>query len=204
MEYLVVDAYNVINAWNDVFDMRKEKLEDCRLKLLDILSDYQGYKKANIIVVFDAHMVSGSQEKEEIYDNITVVYTKENETADNYIERFVYKNANKNVMPMPSSKVSGDNAAGFQGAFSEKVLKENKLFQKNVIRVVTSDYLEQTLVLSMGGVRMVPRELKEDITKTKKASLEEFNSPKIKSNELMSHLTPELVEVLEKMRRSKF
>ncbi len=96
MEYLVVDGYNVINAWSDIFNLNKESYEDCRDKLLNMLSNFQGYKKINIIVVFDAYNVKGGQENIENYDNITVVYTKENETADNYIERFVYRMAKDN------------------------------------------------------------------------------------------------------------
>lgn len=90
-EYLLVDGYNIINAWTDIFDLKKEPLEDCRDKLLGMLSNYQGYKNIHVIVAFDAHLVKGGTEKVENYDKITVVYTKENETADSYIERFVYK-----------------------------------------------------------------------------------------------------------------
>ena len=50
MEYLVIDAYNVMNAWSDIFKLKRDSLEDCRKRFLDILSDYQGYKDLNIIV----------------------------------------------------------------------------------------------------------------------------------------------------------
>ena len=85
MEYLLIDGYNIINAWKDLFKLESEPLEDCRDKLLAILSNYQGYRKLEIIAVFDAHQVKGSQEKHEIYDKIKIVFTKENETADKYI-----------------------------------------------------------------------------------------------------------------------
>lgn len=90
MEYLIIDAYNIINAWRDIFKPELEPLEDSREKLLNILSNYQGYKKNIIIVVFDAHHVKGNQEKIDYFDNIKVVFTKEYETADYYIERLVY------------------------------------------------------------------------------------------------------------------
>jgi predicted RNA-binding protein with PIN domain len=61
MEFLLIDGYNVINAWNDIFMLEREALEDSREKFLNILSNFQGYKKNNIIVVFDAHMVKGSK-----------------------------------------------------------------------------------------------------------------------------------------------
>ena len=85
-EYLLVDGYNIINAWKDIFDPENEPLEDCRDRLANILSNYQGVKKNNIILVFDAHLSKGAKEKEEIFDNMKIVYTKENETADKYTE----------------------------------------------------------------------------------------------------------------------
>ncbi len=91
MEYLLIDGYNIINSWSDIFCPEREPLEDCRDRLVNILSNYQGYRKINVIVVFDGHLVKGSREKKEAFDNLTVIYTKENETADNYIERFVHK-----------------------------------------------------------------------------------------------------------------
>ncbi|HHV60502.1 MAG TPA: NYN domain-containing protein [Clostridiaceae bacterium] len=90
MEYLIIDGYNIINAWRDIFKPGLDTLEDSREKLLNILSNFQGFRKINVIVVFDAHQVKGSQEKVDFFDNIQVVFTKENETADYYIERLVY------------------------------------------------------------------------------------------------------------------
>jgi len=82
MEYLVIDGYNLINAWGDVFDVTGEPLEDCRDRLLHILSNYQGYKNIKVIVVFDAHHVKCGQENQMTFDNITVVYTRENKSGD--------------------------------------------------------------------------------------------------------------------------
>ena len=169
MEYLIVDGYNIINAWSDVFNPGKEPLEDCRDRLMAIMSNYQGTRNINIIIVFDAHLVKGSQEKQETYDNLTVVYTKENETADNYIEKFVYR-----------------------------------LGTTHTIRVATSDYLEQTLVLSKGGIRMSARELREEINKANRNIKHEVGDNFLRSNSIMSHIKPELLEKLEKIRRGKF
>jgi len=88
-EILVIDGYNIINAWPDYFDLEKISMEDARKKLLDILSDYQGYSGHKIIVVFDAHMVKDGKGSLDLHDNINVVFTKENQTADSLIERFV-------------------------------------------------------------------------------------------------------------------
>ncbi|MCL2565385.1 MAG: NYN domain-containing protein [Defluviitaleaceae bacterium] len=86
-EYLFVDAYNIIFSWENLKQLAGSSLEDARKKLLDILSDYQGSLGAEVIVVFDAHNVAANPGSINPYDNLTVVYTKEDETADNYIER---------------------------------------------------------------------------------------------------------------------
>lgn len=88
-EYLIIDGYNIINSWDDIFDLDKLSLEDARIKLLDILSDYQGYSGNRLVVVFDAYKVKDGLGSLDIHDNIKVIYTKENQTADNFIERFV-------------------------------------------------------------------------------------------------------------------
>ncbi|MDD5603503.1 MAG: NYN domain-containing protein [Eubacteriales bacterium] len=183
MEYLLIDAYNVINAWRDVFDLNAMSLEDCRDKLLHIVSNYGGYMgdDLDIMVVFDAHMVRGARRKgkgaPEPFGNISVVYTRENETADNYIERFVYLNG-----------------------------------ETNVVRVVTSDFLEQTMILRKGGVRILPRELKQEIMNT---ALENRHDPfakragggvtaeahRRKINTVDANIEGETAARLEKMRR---
>ncbi len=86
-EFLLVDGYNIIYAWNELKNLAEYSLEDARDKLLEILSNYQGFKAINIIVVFDAHKVKGNLGKIFLHNNIYVVYTKEAETADNYIEK---------------------------------------------------------------------------------------------------------------------
>lgn len=103
MEYLLIDGYNIINAWKDIFDLGKESLEECREKLLNMLSNYEGYRKIRIIAVFDAHLVKGSKKNVEYFDNIIVVYTGENQTADNYIERFVYKYGDVHIIWVATS-----------------------------------------------------------------------------------------------------
>lgn len=89
-DFLLVDGYNIIHAWDELRDlMETVSLESARQKLMDILSNYKGVQKATIIVVFDAYLVKGSPGTISLYDNIYVVYTKEAETADHYIERVV-------------------------------------------------------------------------------------------------------------------
>ena len=88
-EVLLVDGYNIIFAWNDLKELAKINIEGARGKLMDILSNYQGYKKNHLILVFDAYKVEGGVGAVQKYHNIHVVYTKEAETADQYIEKTV-------------------------------------------------------------------------------------------------------------------
>ncbi len=168
MEFLVIDGYNVINQWTDIFNLKKEPLEDCRDKLLHMLSNYQGYKDIEVIVVFDAYLQKGGQEKVQDFDNIKVVYTKEGETADNFIERFVYLNG-----------------------------------RSNLVKVVTSDFLEQIITMSSGGIRMSPRELRAEIHSDLKAVEEKNYAPPIKSNTIMSKVSSDIYEKLDKIRKGK-
>ena len=94
-EYLLVDGYNVIFAWEDLKDLAQVSIDGARGKLLDILCDYQGMKKCNLIVVFDAYRVQGHKTEISTYHNIHVVFTKEAETADQYIEKFAHENGKK-------------------------------------------------------------------------------------------------------------
>lgn len=89
-EYLLVDGYNIIFSWEELNELAKVNVESARTKLMDILSNYQEYKKMNLILVFDAYRVEGGQGSVQKYHNIYVVYTKEAETADQYIEKTVH------------------------------------------------------------------------------------------------------------------
>lgn len=90
-EYLLVDGYNVIFAWEDLKDLAKVNIEAARNKLMDILSNYQGFRKCVVILVFDAYKVEGYAMEIQKYHNIHVVYTKQAETADQYIEKVVHQ-----------------------------------------------------------------------------------------------------------------
>ena len=89
-EYLLVDGYNIIFAWDELNALSKESLDAARHKLMDILCNYQGFQKCVLILVFDAYRVPGSPGSIEQYHNIHVVYTKEAETADMFIERVTH------------------------------------------------------------------------------------------------------------------
>lgn len=122
-EYLLVDGYNVVFSWDNLKDLAKDNIDSARNTLINILCNYQGYKKCEVIVVFDAYKVKGNTGEVEKFNNITIVYTKEAETADMYIEKASYK-----------------------------------LAKNNKVRVVTSDALEQLIILGNGALRVSSRE----------------------------------------------
>ena len=118
-EYLLVDGYNVIFAWEHLKELTERSLDGARQVLINILCNYQGYSKCNLILVFDAYRVKGQYREVETVNGISIVYTKEAETADMYIEKV-----------------------------SHKLAKNNK------VRVVTSDALEQMIILGNGALRV--------------------------------------------------
>ena len=130
-EYLLVDGYNIIFAWDELKAVARNSLEGARNLLTDLLCNYQGYQKCVVILVFDAYKVKGNPGSVEHCRNIHVVYTKEAETADAYIERATYEIARAN----PDRRV----------------------------RVVTSDSLEQLIILGHGAIRVSAREFQEEV-----------------------------------------
>ena len=89
-DYLLVDGYNIIHAWDSLRAVAREDLDGARARLIDRLRNYQGWKKCKVIVVFDAYKVKGNPGSVEKAGEVYVVYTKEAETADMYIERTTY------------------------------------------------------------------------------------------------------------------
>lgn len=132
-EYLFVDGYNIINAWENLKKKASISLEEARIELLEILSEYHHYSGIEIIVVFDAHLVKGNNGTEDFYKGVKIIYTKENETADNYIERTL-----------------------------------DSIGRIKRVRVATSDWMEQQIVLARGGTRISARELEVEICNEQK------------------------------------
>ena len=102
-EYLLVDGYNIIFAWDELKAIARDSLDAARKTLCDLLCDYQGYKKCHVIAVFDAYKVKGGLGSVEKYHNIHVVYTKEAETADAYIEKATYEIGQKHRVKVATS-----------------------------------------------------------------------------------------------------
>ncbi len=94
-EYLLVDGYNIVFAWPELKELADENMDGAKMKLLDTLCNYQSIRGCQIIVVFDAYRVQGHMEEIIDFQNIHVVYTREAQTADQYIEKFAHDNRNK-------------------------------------------------------------------------------------------------------------
>ena len=102
-EYLLVDGYNIIHAWDELKEMSRTNLESARRMLMDILLNYQGFKKCVVILVFDAYKVKGNPGSVEKWHGLNIVYTKEAETADTYIERATYDLAKEHRVRVATS-----------------------------------------------------------------------------------------------------
>lgn len=131
-EYLLVDGYNIIFAWEELKRLSEVSLDAARMKLMDILCNYQGYAGCQLIVVFDAYKVKGNPGSIDKYHNISVVYTKEAETADMYIEKTTKKIAKKHRVRVATSDgmeqmiILGHGAARLSAkAFREEVMRVN-------------------------------------------------------------------------------
>ncbi len=124
MKHIFVDGYNVINSWPSLRGIKDYSYEGARSKLIDLLLNYSAYKGCKIILVFDAHRVKGSLEKKERMGNLTVVFTKVDETADSYIERVVNGIGRKSEVYV----VTSDS------------LEQQLVFQRGAIRVSSIEF----------------------------------------------------------------
>ena len=102
-EYLLVDGYNIVNAWPELKARAQTDLEGARLLLMDILSNYQGFTSQRVILVFDAYRVPNNPGRVVRHHNIDVVYTAEAETADSYIEKATYEISKRNRVRVATS-----------------------------------------------------------------------------------------------------
>ena len=141
-EYLLVDGYNIIFAWDDLKELAEVNIEGARNKLMDVLCNYQGFKKMTLILVFDAYKVPGNKGEVQKYHNIFVVYTKEAETADQYIEKAVHEIGRKHQVTVATSDALEQVIILGQGAarMSAQGLKDEVELVRKEIR---SEYLEK-------------------------------------------------------------
>lgn len=167
MDYLLVDGYNIIFAWEDLNDLAGSSMEAARAKLADILCNYQGYVGCEVILVFDAYKVKGNQREVYHYHNIHIVYTKEAETADQYIEKATHDLARKYNVRVATSDALEQVIVMGQGAtrLSARDFKEEVDMITEVIRELNAerrrtgknylfDHMDQELAEEMEQVRL--------------------------------------------------
>lgn len=117
MDILIVDGYNMIGAWPELIELKKKDLAAARDKLIEMLADYQAFTGTRVIIVFDAYVVKGLERKYKNY-NLEIIYTKENETADEKIEKLAIKLTNRKTKVFVATSDYTEQWAIFgQGAF---------------------------------------------------------------------------------------
>ena len=174
-EYLLVDGYNIIFAWEDLRELAAANIEGARNKLMDILSNYQGFHKCVVILVFDAYRVEGGQGSVSKYHNIDVVFTREAETADQYIEKTAHKLGRNHQVTVATSDALEQVIIYGQGArrLSARELREEIELTREQIREVWRkkrtdtknylfDHLPEDMADMMEDVRLGLREFGEE------------------------------------------
>ena len=139
-EYLIVDGYNIINAWDELKNIGKEDLEGAREKLIDNIIEYCSYTGSKGIVVFDAYQVKNSKEKIEDRKNVTIVYTKEHQTADSYIEKYINKLSKYDIIKVATNDYAEQQIILGKGAtrISSRELKLDLISIRNKIKSKTN------------------------------------------------------------------
>mgnify|MGYP001300251026 CR=1 FL=1 len=163
-EFLLVDGYNIINAWPELIrDAREVNLETSRDRLIGVMSDYSAMTGVTVIVVFDAHQVARNSRTSYLVNGVEVVFTKEGETADHYIEKVV-----------------------------DAIGREEK------VRVATSDWIEQQIVLGRGASRVSARELYQEVKNTTSTRRLLQENDKFEKETLGDRVDSKIWEVIEK------
>lgn len=168
-KYLFIDGYNYLNSIGGFDGKVAGALEEGRRALVETLVEYQAYSGERIFLVFDAYTIKSFKAKIEKHNQIEVVFTKEFQTADSYIEIEV-----------------------------EKVAKD----PKNLVRVVTSDWAEQQIVLGSGAIRISPREFSWELDKMKEHIKKDYIEVTKQKNQIEESLPTKVLEALEKWRKA--
>ncbi|MCX4268096.1 MAG: TetM/TetW/TetO/TetS family tetracycline resistance ribosomal protection protein [Lachnospiraceae bacterium] len=141
-EYLLIDGYNIIFAWEELKELAEENIDSARSRLMDMMCNYQGFKGCHLILVFDAYKVAGFLGEVQKYHNIHVVYTKEAETADQYIEKLSYKIGSRHHVTVATSDAVIQLIIMGQGC-SRMSAAELKEELEKINQQIRKDYLEQ-------------------------------------------------------------
>ena len=141
-DYLLVDGYNIIFSWDELNEIAAQSLDAARSALIHLLSSYQGIKRCTLILVFDAYRVKGNPGTVEKEGNISVVYTKEAETADMYIERASYQLSRKHRVKVATSDALEQLIILGHGA--ERISADELRWEVEQAKQKVSDYIEKT------------------------------------------------------------
>ncbi|WP_163539029.1 NYN domain-containing protein [Gracilibacillus sp. YIM 98692] len=141
MDVLLVDGYNMIGAWEELKQLREKDLEKARLLLIEKMAEYQAYRHQKVIIVFDAYEVRGIENRQQEY-KVDVIFTKENETADQCIERLVkeFKNVKTKVY-VATSDYTEQRTIFAQGAFRISA-RELQIEWNNIQKEIANDIRE--------------------------------------------------------------
>lgn len=142
-QYLLVDGYNIIFSWKELNELARTSLDAARGKLVDILCNYQGYKQCILILVFDAYKVKGSRGGITDYNNIHVVYTKEAETADMYIEKVTHEIGKKHNVTVATSDALEQIIVAGEGAIrmsAKEFEEEVRRVSERIKEIIENDY----------------------------------------------------------------
>lgn len=166
-EYLLVDGYNIIFAWEELRELAEVNIDGARGRLMDILSDYQGVRKCSLILVFDAYKLEGFAGEVQKYHNIHVVYTKEAETADQYIEKTAHEIGHKYNVTVATSDGTEQVIIRGQGCLllsakelktevelARKELREEYLGKGGSTKNYLFNYLDEDTAEQMENVRL--------------------------------------------------
>ena len=166
-EYLLVDGYNIIFAWEELRELAETNIDGARGRLMDILSNYQGIRKCTLILVFDAYKVEGFPGEVQQYHNIHVVYTKEAETADQYIEKVAHEIGRKYEVTVATSDGTEQVIIRGQGChllsakelyteigLAQKELRENHMEKAESTKNYLFHYLDEKTAKEMEKVRL--------------------------------------------------
>jgi predicted RNA-binding protein with PIN domain len=161
-DILIVDGYNIINAWPNLEEIKKHDLESAREKLIEILADYAAQMGITPIVVFDAHQVEKNYGASYNINGVEVVFTREGETADHYIEKLAHL-----------------------------------LGHEENLKVATSDWIEQQIVLGRGATRISARELYNEISSMVEKRRKKLMQKIGEVDTLGDRIDPKIKQILE-------
>ncbi|MDD3141985.1 MAG: NYN domain-containing protein [Lachnospiraceae bacterium] len=164
-KYLLVDGYNVLYGWKYLKELLDKDAEAARGALQDMLCNYQGFTKDEVVLVFDGYKNKNQAETVMQYHNITIIYTKEAQTADTYIEKI-----------------------------------NQTLAKEQIVRVVTSDFAQQKIILGQGATRVPIREFAIELKMMNKEIQKEYLEKLKRRNCLIDNLDEKTAAMLEKLR----